>query len=95
MATPACHTDSAYLKHDSAGKFGHKIVNEKITDIALIVPDEWFWFGKQAEQNSNESIWQTGFMNLVTYKQSHWAKQSDRYEKAEVKAKKIVLNALK
>ncbi|MHB9155531.1 MAG: hypothetical protein ACYC5N_07540, partial [Endomicrobiales bacterium] len=56
-----------------------RILNEGITDIALVVPDELFWFGKSIEQNFNESIWQEGFVNLVTVKQSHWDAQKHNY----------------
>ena len=58
---------------------GNKIVDEGITDIALVVPDEFFWFGKSNEQNFNESIWQVGFANLIAIKQSHWDAQKQHY----------------
>ncbi|MDI6642142.1 MAG: hypothetical protein QME68_07530, partial [Elusimicrobiota bacterium] len=66
-------------KH-TGNTLGNKIVDEEITDIALVVPDEFFWFGKSIEQNFNESIWQEGFANLVTVKASHWNKQKHHYE---------------
>ncbi|MDD5427854.1 MAG: hypothetical protein PHI58_01275 [Candidatus Omnitrophica bacterium] len=58
---------------------GNKIADEGITDIALVVPDEFFWFGKAMEQNFNESIWQKGFANLVAIKQSAWEAQKKHY----------------
>jgi phosphomannomutase len=58
---------------------GNKILDEEITDIALVVPEEFFWFGKSIEQNFNESIWQDGFANLVTVKKSKWDKQARYY----------------
>ncbi|MDP2913551.1 MAG: hypothetical protein Q8N91_06055, partial [Candidatus Omnitrophota bacterium] len=58
-----------------AGRF----LDEDITDIALVVPDELFWFGKAIEQNFNESIWQEGFANLVAVKESLWEAQKANY----------------
>ncbi|MFA5115431.1 MAG: NUDIX domain-containing protein, partial [Candidatus Omnitrophota bacterium] len=66
-------------KH-TGNTLGHKILDEEITDIALVVPDAFFWFGKSCEQNFNESIWQDGFANLVTVKQKYWAAQKSNYE---------------
>jgi len=63
-----------------ANSIGNKILDEGITDIALVVPDEFFWFGKSNEQNFNESIWQEGFANLIVIKQSHWDAQKQRYQ---------------
>ncbi|MDP2929313.1 MAG: hypothetical protein Q8O01_04535 [Candidatus Omnitrophota bacterium] len=62
-----------------ANAFGNKILDEDITDIALVVPDELFWFGKAMEQNFNESIWQKGFANLVAIKESAWESQKVNY----------------
>ncbi len=53
-------------------QLAHKILDEGITDITLLVPDYLFWFGKAMEQNFNESIWQKGFANLVTVRESEW-----------------------
>ena len=58
---------------------GHRIVEGAVTDLALVVPDYLFWFGKSIEQNFNESIWQKGFANLVVVKQSHWDAQKHNY----------------
>ena len=63
-----------------ANRLAEKILNEKITDIALIVPDELFWFGKAMEQNFNESIWQKGFANLIAIRAGDWESQSKHYE---------------
>ena len=68
---------------------GNKILDEEVTDIAFVVPDEFFWFGKSCEQNFNESIWQKGFANLVTVKKSHWEAQKQHYEN---NSKKLVIN---
>jgi hypothetical protein len=57
----------------------HEILDNGITDIALLVPDVLFWFGKSNEQNFNESIWQTGFANLVTVPESLWESQKAHY----------------
>lgn len=56
-----------------------QIIDNNITDIAMVVPDELFWFGKSIEQNFNESIWQSGFANLVVIKQKHWQSQKHNY----------------
>ncbi|MCK4462807.1 MAG: hypothetical protein KAU58_00675, partial [Candidatus Omnitrophica bacterium] len=63
----------------AGNEIGNKILNEGITDIALVVPDEFFWFGKSIEQNFNESIWQQGFANLIAIKQSKWDTQKHHY----------------
>lgn len=60
-------------------KLGEKIVNEGITDIALVLPEEFFWFGKAIEQNFNESIWQDGFANLIAIKEDNWKYQEKHY----------------
>ncbi len=60
-------------------ELGNQILDQEITDIALVVPDEAFWLGKAIEQNFNESIWQKGFANLVAIKESQWAKQASHY----------------
>jgi hypothetical protein len=60
-------------------QLGNRILKESITDIALVVPDGLFWFGKAMEQNFNESIWQEGFVNLVAIKESAWDAQKDNY----------------
>ncbi len=62
-----------------ANTLGNKILDEGITDIALIVPDKLFWFGKAMEQNFNESIWQEGFANLIAVRQSDWPAQKTNY----------------
>lgn len=62
-----------------ANTLAKKILNENITDIALVVPNELFWFGKAMEQNFNESIWQKGFANLVAIKESAWEAQKSHY----------------
>ena len=61
-------------------QLGNKILDESVTDIALIVPDELFWFGKAIEQNFNESIWQSGFANLVAIKANDWESQRTNYD---------------
>jgi len=66
-------------KH-AGNELGHQILDEGIKDITLVLPDEAFWFGKSIEQNFNESIWQEGFSNLITIKQSKWEKQKHHYE---------------
>jgi len=63
----------------TANILGNKILDEGIGDIALVVPDKFFWFGKACEQNFNESIWQKGFANLVAIKQSMWDSQKSNY----------------
>ncbi|MFA5499446.1 MAG: hypothetical protein WC404_00025 [Candidatus Omnitrophota bacterium] len=62
-----------------ANTLAKKILNENITDIALVVPNELFWFGKAMEQNFNESIWQKGFANLIAVKESAWEAQKANY----------------
>jgi|GEM_PF-2437882 phosphomannomutase len=66
-----------------------RILAEGITDIALVVPDELFWFGKSVEQNFNESIWQKGFANLIAVKESMWKAQAGNYAGDR---KKLVVN---
>ena len=73
----------------AGNNLGNKILDEDITDIALVVPAEFFWFGKSIEQNFNESIWQDGFANLITIKQSHWKFQKQHYEN---KSQRLVIN---
>ncbi|MBN1492861.1 MAG: hypothetical protein JW938_01800, partial [Candidatus Omnitrophica bacterium] len=68
---------------------GNYICDHDITDIALVVPNELFWFGKSIEQNYNESIWQKGFANLVVIKASEWERQKQHYYN---KTEKIVIN---
>jgi hypothetical protein len=68
---------------------GNKILNEGITDIALVVPDKFFWFGKSNEQNFNESIWQDGFANLIAISESQWDAQKCHYAN---NPKKLVIN---
>jgi hypothetical protein len=68
---------------------GNKILDEVITDIALVVPDEFFWFGKSNEQNFNESIWQDGFANLIAISESRWSAQEQHYAN---NPKKLVIN---
>jgi len=70
-------------------KLANKILNEGITDIALVVPDELFWFGKAIEQNFNESIWQEGFANLIAIQESTWEAQKSKYTG---KASRMVIN---
>ncbi|MBI4397119.1 MAG: hypothetical protein HY548_08495 [Elusimicrobia bacterium] len=62
-------------------RIAHRILDAGVADIALLVPDEFFWWGKSIEQNFNESIWQEGFANLVTVKASHWDAQKSLYAK--------------
>ena len=66
-------------KHIS-NRIADKILDEGITDIALVVPDEFFWFGKSNEQNFNESIWQVGFSNLIAISKSQWEAQKKYYK---------------
>jgi hypothetical protein len=63
-----------------ANALAEKILADGITDIALIVPDKLFWFGKAIEQNFNESIWQEGFANLISIKKSEWNSQKKYYK---------------
>ncbi|MDD5173207.1 MAG: 6-phosphofructokinase [Candidatus Omnitrophica bacterium] len=72
-----------------ANELADIISNESITDIALVVPDELFWFGKAMEQNFNESIWQNGFANLVAIKESAWEVQKSHYAG---EASRLVIN---
>ncbi len=72
-----------------ANIIGNKILDEGITDIALVVPDEFFWFGKSNEQNFNESIWQNGFANLIAIRQSQWNAQKHHYAN---NPKRLVIN---
>lgn len=72
---------------------GNKILDERITDIALLLPDELFWFGKAIEQNFNESVWQTGFSNLIAVVESQWEAQKKYYEDRQDTARKnLVIN---
>jgi len=75
-------------KHD-ANILADKTLDENVKDIALVVPDELFWFGKSIEQNWNESIWQDGFANLITIKESDWDSQRSHYAHD---ANKLVIN---
>jgi hypothetical protein len=70
-------------------ELGNRIVNEGITDIALVVPEELFWFGKAMEQNFNESIWQNGFANIVAIKEGDWQYQEKNYSG---KQSRLVIN---
>ncbi|MCX5679002.1 MAG: UTP--glucose-1-phosphate uridylyltransferase [Candidatus Omnitrophica bacterium] len=72
-----------------ANSLAKKILDEGITDIALVVPNELFWFGKSIEQNFNESIWQEGFANLVAVKASNWEYQKANYSG---KSKRLVVD---
>jgi len=72
-----------------ANAIGNKILDEGITDIALLVPDDFFWFGKSAEQNFNESIWQNGFANLIAISESQWDAQKRHYADSP---KKLVID---
>lgn len=72
-----------------ANIMGNKILDEDITDIALLVPDKFFWFGKSNEQNFNESIWQNGFANLIAIKESQWDAQKEHYVN---NPKRLVIN---
>lgn len=72
-----------------ANALAEKILKEGITDIALVVPNELFWFGKAMEQNFNESIWQKGFANLVAIKESAWEAQKSHYAG---KSSRLVIN---
>jgi|GEM_PF-1478960 len=75
-------------KHQG-NRIGNKIVDEGITDIALVVPDYLYWFGKSIEQNFNESVWQEGFANLVAVKQSEWETQKRHYQDQK---RRLVIN---
>jgi hypothetical protein len=61
-------------------QLGHQILDRGVTRIALVVPDELFWFGKAIEQNWNESIWQPGFATLIGIQESHWRAQQQHYD---------------
>ncbi len=63
----------------TANILADKILNEGITDIAVKAPDYLFWFLKSDEQNTNESIWQNGFVNLIAVKESKWDAQKNHY----------------
>ncbi|MBF0385121.1 MAG: aminotransferase class I/II-fold pyridoxal phosphate-dependent enzyme, partial [Candidatus Omnitrophica bacterium] len=60
-------------------ELGNYILDNGIENIALVLPDELFWFGKAMEQNKNESIWQKGFATLIAVKQSDWEAQAKNY----------------
>lgn len=62
-----------------ANALAENILSKGIKDIALVVPDGLFWFGKAMEQNFNESIWQKGFANLIAVKAGAWKAQESRY----------------
>ncbi len=62
---------------------GNTILLRGIKKIALVVPDELFWFGKSSEQNFNESIWQEGFANLRAVRASDWQQQAKNYQDAQ------------
>ena len=66
-----------------ANALGNTILDKEIKKIALVVPDELFWFGKSCEQNFNESIWQNGFANLRAVRATDWQQQSSNYNGAE------------
>ncbi len=59
---------------------GNYVLDHEIKKIALVVPDELFWFGKAIEQNFNESIWQKGFANLRAVRISDWQAQAKNYQ---------------
>ncbi|MBI4342810.1 MAG: pyruvate, phosphate dikinase, partial [Candidatus Omnitrophica bacterium] len=60
-------------------ELGTLVLDRGITDIAFVVPDALFWFGKSVEQNFNESIWQEGFANLIAIPASSWLAQRHHY----------------
>lgn len=65
-----------------ANELGNVILDQKIQKIqkiALLVPDELYWFGQGIEQNFNESIWQKGYANLRTVTVSEWEHQRKSY----------------
>jgi len=72
-----------------ANAIAKKIVDSGITDIGLLVPEEFFWFGKSIEQNFNESIWQNGFSNLIAIRDSQWDAQKQHYAN---NPKRLVIN---
>lgn len=72
-----------------ANLVGNLLLNEGVTDIALLVPDEAYWFGKTVEQNFNESVWQDGYINLVAVRVSDWEGQAGHYRQ---KKNRRVLN---
>jgi hypothetical protein len=78
-----------------ANALARELLEDGVTDIALVVPDGFFWFGKAVEQNFNESIWQEGFANLIAVKQSEWRYQKARYERRKnalvIDLKKLVV----
>jgi len=63
----------------AANELGNMILNRNIKNIAFVVPDAFFWAGKDKEQNFNESIWQNGFANLRAIKASAWEQQAHNY----------------
>jgi hypothetical protein len=72
-----------------ANRIGDQLLDSGCTDIALLVPDHLFWFGKSCEQNFNESIWQEGFANLVAVRAKDWPVQSFYYRN---RREKLVIN---
>jgi hypothetical protein len=61
-------------------KWADKLVDEGVTDIALVLPKELFWFGRAMEQNFDESIWQTpGFATLKAFTEDEWAEAQKQY----------------
>ncbi|MDO8970912.1 MAG: hypothetical protein Q7U74_09505, partial [Saprospiraceae bacterium] len=73
----------------AANKLGNMIVDKGITDIAYVVPKHLFWEGKSQEQNTNESIWQKGFVNLIAISEENWEAQKKYYKD---KSKTLVIN---
>jgi len=63
-------------------QLAHRILDEKVKDLVLLVPDWLFWFGKSVEQNFNESLWQEGFANLVAVRQCEWETLKPLYQHA-------------
>ncbi len=63
-------------------QLAHRILDDKVKDIVLLVPDCLFWFGKSVEQNFNESVWQEGFVNLVAIRRSEWETIGSLYRHA-------------
>jgi len=60
----------------------NRLLDENIRHVAMVVPEKFRWAGKSQEQNTNESIWQNGFVNLITYTPREWEAVKHRYQNA-------------
>ncbi len=68
-----------------ANGIANRIVDQRVERIALVVDDEFFWYGKSIEQNFNESLWpadpagEERTANLVAVRASDWEVQRHHY----------------